>query len=222
MGKSAPFAARTAQSTHSERFKSPKTPKSAKSPKSRRAPPDYLTTKEKDALFAVIVEPRDRAIFRLAFHHALRASELGLLEIKDYSRGKSLDADLLDIHRLKGSIGGETRLVRAAATALRTWLRDRGEEPGPIFLSRVHRPISRRRLDELMKHYGELAGIPPRKRHFHALKHTCGTLLLSERRESLVDVQHQMGHADIRSTTLYARLTDARDVERTRRLQDWR
>ena len=42
-------------------------------------------------------------------------------------------------------------------------------------------PISRR-LDELMKHYGELAGIPESKRHFHALKHsiaTCSELIPS-------------------------------------------
>jgi integrase len=202
---------RTAQNTHIERFK-----------RRKRILPKYLILDEKDALFRVIEDPRDRAIFRLAYQHGLRASELGMIQMKDWRRGTSLDMDRLFLRRLKGSIGGETILVNAAATALRAWLRIRGTAPGPIFQSRNHRPISRRRLDELMKHYCQLAGIPEEKAHFHALKHTCGTLLLSEQHESIVDVQKHLGHADIRSTMIYAQLTDEANRERAERLRDWR
>lgn len=188
----------------------------------KRSLPKYLTSKEKDLLFSVIEDPRDRAIFRLAFHHGLRASELGLITIRDYRRGPSLEMDRLFIRRLKGSIGGETVLVSAAAAPLRTWLRIRGAAGGPIFPSRNHRPISRRRLDELMKRYCRLAGIPAEKAHFHTLKHTCGTLLLSERHESIVDVQKHLGHADIRNTMIYAQLTEQANEARAQRLRDWR
>ena len=41
-----------------------------------------------------------------------------------------------------------------------------------------------------------------KKAHFHALKHTCGTPLLSEQHESIVDVQKHLGHADIRNTMI--------------------
>ena len=121
---------------------------------------------EKDALFRVIEDPRDRAIFRVAYHHGLRVSEIGIIQMKDWRRGTSLDMDRLFLRRLKGSIGGETILVNAAATAVRAWLRIRGNSPGPMFQSRNHRPISRRRLDELMKHYCILACIPEEKAHF--------------------------------------------------------
>jgi integrase len=130
--------------------------------------------------------------------------------------------DRLHIRRLKGSIGGETTLVNAAAAALRAWLRVRGPKPGALFTSRNRRAISRRRLDELMKHYCQLAGIPEEKAHFHALKHTCGTSLLSVQRESIVDVQKHLGHADIRSTMIYAQLTDEANRERAEGLRDWR
>ena len=203
--------ARTAQNTHNERFK-----------RRKRRLPKYLISKEKDTLFRVIENPRDRAIFRLAYHHGLRASEIGLIQVKDWRRGTSLDMDRLLLRRLKGSIGGETTLVNAAATALRAWLRIRGFAPGPMFPSRNHRPISRRRLDELMKRYCRMAGIPEEKAHFHSLKHTCGTLLLSEQHESIVDVQKHLGHADIRNTMIYAQLTDEANRERAERLRDWR
>jgi integrase len=206
-----PDRGRTAQNARIERLK-----------RQRRTLPKYLNSQEKDALFRVIVDTRDRAIFRLAYHHGLRASEVGMIQMKDWRRGTSLDMDRLFLRRLKGSIGGETIIVNAAATALRAWLRIRGSSPGPIFHSRNHRPISRRRLDELMKHYCGLAGIPVEKSHFHALKHTCGTLLLSEQHESIVDVQKHLGHADIRNTMIYAQLTDEANRERAERLRDWR
>jgi hypothetical protein len=37
----------------------------------------YLTEEEVDAFFRVIREPRDKALFRVMYHHALRASEPG-------------------------------------------------------------------------------------------------------------------------------------------------
>ena len=72
-----------------------------------------------------------------------------------------------------------------------------------------------------MKRYCLLAGIPPEKVNPHALKHTCCTLLLSDRHESIVDVQAHVGHADIRNTMIYAKLTSQANQERTRRLRDW-
>jgi integrase len=86
------------------------------------------------------------------------------------------------------------------------------------------------RFDGLFKSAGTLnsgrrnthAGIPKEKSHFHALKHTCGTLPLSEQHESIVDVQKHLGHADIRNTMIYAQLTDDANRERAERLRDWR
>ncbi len=43
----------------------------------------YLTQDEVKRLFAAIKGKRDRALFNLAYHHGLRASEVGLLQITD-------------------------------------------------------------------------------------------------------------------------------------------
>jgi integrase len=211
IGENAQIRARTAQNTHIERLK-----------RRKRVLPKYLIPEELEALFRAIENPRDRAIFRLAFHHGLRASEIGMLDVTDFRRGTSLEMDRLVIRRLKGSIGGDTVLVSAAASAIRAYLRTRGVATGPLFPSRNHRRISRRRLDELMKRYCQLAGIPDEKAHFHALKHSCATTLLSVRHESIVDVQKHLGHADIRNTMIYAKLTDQANAERAQRLRDWK
>src|ERR1035438_9482268 len=230
MGRKGPKTAPKPQNRHSADIKIPA--KSLKARKARpprdakRKPPakrkekklpEYLTVDEKDALLAVIKSPRDKAIFRTLLYHGLRASEIGLLQLSDYRQGRSLGMDRLRIHRLKGSSGGDTNLVEAAGSAIRSWLKVRGTAPGPLFPSRNHRPIGRSRLLKLMHHYCRLARIPIEKAHPHALKHTCATLLLSERHESIADVQAHLGHANVQNTMIYARLTNPAHEERARR-----
>jgi integrase len=175
-----------------------------------------LTTEEIDRFFGVIDTPRNAAMFRVAYHRGLRASEIGLLQIADWDAS----ADRLRVRRKKGSRGGEFHLTKKEVKALRAWLKVRGSLPGPLFPSRVGRGISQQMLDRWMKHYGELAGIPPEKRHCHALKHSCGTHLL-ERGENIEDVQDHLGHVNIQNTLVYAKITNRRRQERDRRLRDW-
>jgi hypothetical protein len=52
----------------------------------------------------------------VAYHHGWRVSEIGIIQMKDWRRGTSLDMDRLFLRRLKGSIGGETILVNAQLT----------------------------------------------------------------------------------------------------------
>src|ERR1035437_2582843 len=67
----------------------------------------YLQPEEIRALFDCIESRRDRAIFRITYHHGLRAHEVGLLQMSNYR-----DRDgLLYIHRGKGSISREHRLI---------------------------------------------------------------------------------------------------------------
>jgi integrase len=70
----------------------------------------------------------------------------------------------LTIRRLKGSRGGEYHLTPAERSALNAWLQKRGIGPGPLFLSRTGRGISRSRLHRLMRKYCVLAGIDQTRR----------------------------------------------------------
>ena len=180
--------------------------------------PSHLQEVEVERLFKVITDPRDRAIFRLAYHAGLRASEVGELEMRDYNPR----TDRVFVHRLKGSNSGEHHLCREEAKALKAWLKIRGVDPGPIFISRKRRAISRKMLDVLMKKYGSLAMIPAKLRHFHVLKHSCATHLLSKG-FGVEQVQDWIGHANIQNTMIYARVTNSRREAMGKALKDtWR
>lgn len=181
-----------------------------------------MTVPELERFFKAISDIRDKAMFRLMYHHGLRAGELGMLDMSDYRAGSSLNLDRINIHRLKGSISGETSVVPIAAQAVRAWIRKRGHREGPLFTSRKRGRIGRCRIWELMQQYGAAAGIPPEKRHPHVMKHTCCTHLVSDRRESILDVQKHVGHASINSTLIYAALSEEANDARIKRLRDWK
>jgi site-specific recombinase XerD len=166
---------------------------------------NFLTQDEMRRLFDVIDSKRDYAIFLLAYRHGLRASEIGILSTADLD----LKQYRLRIHRLKNSLDGQHMLQPDEVKALKAYLKERNSNTPALFLSRNNTPISRRRLDELMKHYGELAGIPESKRHFHALKHSIATHLLDAGAD-LRFVQDWIGHASIKNTVIYAQLTSRR------------
>ena len=102
-------------------------------------------------------------------------------------------------------------------TALKAYLRERKRHAPALFLSQRGTPISRRQLDNLMKHYGEEAGIPASKRHFHALRHSIATHLLDAGAD-LRFVQDWIGHASTKNTVIYAQLTSRRRDEEARRV----
>jgi integrase len=211
MGKFGPVSARVVRSTE--------TVQPAKRPKSDRLEETkYLEQKEIDALFRVIKTRRDKAIFRLAYHHGLRAHEIGLIQISDYR-----DRDgVLFIRRGKGSVSREHSLTENELRSLRAYLKaDRGAAPGPMFPSRQgKRGITRTRLDQLMKEYCKLAKISPAKAHMHALKHSCGTHL-AERGASAEEIQDWLGHRDSGSTQIYLHFSKRRRTEMAERHRDW-
>ena len=179
----------------------------------------YLETNEIQALFRVIKNKRDRAIFRLVYHRGLRAHEVGLLEYRDFR-----DRDgVLFVKRGKGSVSREHSLTDEELRSLRAYIRDeRGTMPGPLFPSRQgRRGIGRHRLDQLMKEYCAAAKIAPAKAHMHALKHSCGTHL-AERGATGDEIQDWLGHRDISSTDIYLHFTARRRAESAEKHRDWR
>jgi site-specific recombinase XerD len=154
----------------------------------------FLTQPELRALFPVITRKRDRALFLVAYRHGLRASEVGLLQMDDLNFAQQR----LTVRRVKHSLPGIYPLRMDEVTTLKAYLRERKSPSPSLFLSQRGTPISRRQLDTLMKHYGELADIPASKRHFHVLKHSIATHLL-DAGVDLRFVQDWIGHASIRN-----------------------
>jgi integrase len=218
-GKSSQKSARASHYGHIDRLAK----KARKIRRKRGSPklPPYMTIPERDRFFKAIDAIRDRAIFRILYHHGLRASEISRLQFSDYRAGTDLDSDRILIHRLKGSISGECAVVSKCAFAVRAWIRARGIKPGVLFPSRQGTPVSRQRIYELMQIYCKRAQIPAEKAHPHCLKHTCCTHLISYEKESIMDVRQHVGHVNIRNTMIYADLTTEATEARAKRLKNW-
>ena len=164
--------------------------------------PRYLTQDEVGRFFAVIGDRRDRALFGLMYHHGLRVGEVLLLrrEDVDVARGRLL------VRRLKGGAWFEQVLFATTASALKEYLGSWVGEPGdPMFPGRAG-PLRRRQIQVRFVRHRRAAGLAE---HYttHSLRHSIATHLL-EAGASLEFVQDHLGHRDIRSTTIYARITN--------------
>lgn len=67
------------------------------------------------------------------------------------------------------------------------------------------RRLSRVTVDNMIKRYGRLAGIPPDQRHAHAFRHLVGVELY-EHHQDLNLVKSVLGHENIDTTTIYTRM----------------
>jgi len=173
----------------------------------------YLTQDEAKALLRVITNKRDKAIFLIAYRHGLRISEIGMIERSDVD----LERWRIRIVRLKNSNGGEYPLQADEVKAIKAHLKERKDASPYLFTSARQTPISRRSLDYHMKRYGEMAGIPEEKRHFHVLKHSIATHML-EAGGDLRFVQDWLGHKNIQNTVIYASISNRARDDQARRV----
>ncbi|HBD82682.1 MAG TPA: hypothetical protein DC056_01570 [Dehalococcoidia bacterium] len=104
--------------------------------------PEFLTQEQVRQLFSVIKSKRDIAIFKVAYRHGLRASEVGMLEKTDLD----LKRARITINRLKGSLSGVYPMSADTVKALRSYLRTRDDEVPFLFPSNRRLPIDRRTL----------------------------------------------------------------------------
>jgi len=165
--------------------------------------PRYLSQEEVRSFFAVIVDPRDRALFALIYLYGLRVGEVALLTRGDVD----LDRSRIVVKRLKGGAWAERPLFSWARELLATHVAALGE-PGPDApLFPGHRgALRKRQIQSLFTRYREAAGIS-RTATAHSLRHSIATHLL-DAGVSLEFVQDHLGHVSIRSTSIYARITD--------------
>ena len=173
----------------------------------------YWDQEEMRRLFGVLEGPRDKAMFPLAYHHGLRASEVSLLLRTDLDprRGR------LFVHRVKGSLSGVYPLEPADLRRLRAYLRTRQDESPYLFLSNRGTPPERRTYWDLMQKYGQRAGLPKEKLRFHSLRHSIAVHLLDAGAD-VAFVCDRLGHANIQNTHRYLRYTTATRDSQTRRL----
>lgn len=164
--------------------------------------PELPTSQEVTQFFAAVdraANPVHAVMFRLLLYTGLRVSELVALRRSDIDLGRGT----AHILRGKGNKSRRVLLPNHFRVALVTYLAatQRNEF---LFESRLRKPYSSRRIQQLVASYARDAGLN-RRFHPHLFRH----LLLTElTREGLSDAQIQLisGHASKKSLEVYQHL----------------
>lgn len=157
------------------------------------------------ALFAVIENTRDRAMFLLMVRCGLRVGEVRNLNLSDcYLQPAPGQLPRLWLH---GKGGGErvAYLSPQALSALSAWLKVRPVTVEPaLFLNRFGGRFSVTGIQLNLAHYCQLAGV-----WFtcHQLRHTFARHLV-EAGVPVTTIQRLLGHARLRTTELYLHVAD--------------
>jgi len=163
--------------------------------------PRYLPQEAVQAFFSVITAPRDRALFAFIYLYGLRVSEVGL-----HSRGDvDFDRRRIVVKRRKSGFWTERPLFTRLDELFRDCGIDRLPSESPLFPGREG-ALRKRQIQTLFSRYRDLAGVS-RAYTAHGLRHSIATHLL-DAGLSLEFVQDHLGHRNIRSTSIYARITD--------------
>ncbi len=153
-------------------------------------------------------KPRDAAIIELFLQTGMRLSELAKLQLTDVEIPKRItpDPDNMGYVRVKRK-GGKTEYIplnHKACKAVAAYLLVRPEVgETALFISQFKRPISTRAIQHRMTKYVAEAGITGAS--VHTLRHTMATHHVA-RGTDLKTVQETLGHADLKTTSVYVSL----------------
>ncbi len=148
-----------------------------------------------------VADGRDTAMLRLLHDLALRRGEV-----------VELDLEHVDLRKRKLSILGKGRLERetltippATADALKAWIKERGKEPGPLFVSRAGRYAGGRLTGEgvriIVARIADAAGVGTVRPH--GLRHTGITTALERTNGNISKVARYSRHASIETVRRY-------------------
>jgi integrase/recombinase XerD len=172
--------------------------------------PRFLTEAEYHRLLrACSYKPRDAAIIEVFLQTGMRLSELARLQLHDIEIPKRIspDPENMGYVRVRRK-GGKTEYIplnykacKAVAAYLAVRLDIAGE--APLFVSQFKRPMSTRAIQERVAKYLSEADI--HSASVHTLRHTMATHHVA-RGTDLKIVQETLGHADLKTTSIYVSL----------------
>ncbi len=170
----------------------------------------YLTPEQVTAVIKGARNRRDRAMLAVMYNCGLRRSEIQLLTRDCYvRRGIS---GVLKVTRLKkdGNYVQEIPLWRRTSRLLKRYLRRRRDSNDAMFLSRKGGPVTGQCAYYVYRKAAGRARLPEdRSGKTHALRHSIATHMIGMGLD-LADVQEHLGHDDINTTLVYARMTNPR------------
>ncbi|EOS46016.1 tyrosine recombinase XerD [Lachnospiraceae bacterium A2] len=194
---------------HREGYIAEDVAESIKAPKVEKKAPAVLTKEEtvrllEEAKGRTPKGLRDRAMLELLYATGIRVSELISLEVSDVN---------LEMEYITCRDGNKERIVpfgRVAKQALEAYLKDgrpglTAEGSACLFTNCSGRAMSRQGFWKLVKTYGRKAGITTELTP-HTLRHSFAVHLVSNGAD-LHSVQEMLGHSDISTTQMYARMS---------------
>jgi len=166
--------------------------------------PRALSSEQVHALWVQITHPMDQALFRVMLRCGLRVSEVVKLKLThmDWDQGALL------IEQGKGQKDRRVFLSADAATSLKACLteRPRGVPDDAVFWNRKRPqvPLSVKAIQKKIERYARAAGLHAT---CHQLRHTFASNLLEHGAE-IVAIKELLGHASVRSSERYARVSN--------------
>jgi len=179
-------------------------------PSVKKALPRFLTLAESQRMLETVEEMpshdtlRDYCIVTLFLNCGFRLSELVGMNVGD------VDFYERQVRVLgKGSKERYVYLNDACLAALHEYIHARDnppEEPNALFLSRNHRRISKRRVQQIIEHALAGAGLAGRGLSTHKLRHTAATLMYQHGHVDTLTLKEILGHQSIATTEIYTHL----------------
>lgn len=183
-----------------------------KLPKQQKRTPEALSKDEIDALLNIpnLTTPRalrDKAMLEIMYASGIKVSELIALKTRDVD---------VDIGYLRCCRTGDVRIVplgKLAINALKEYLAIArpnlaSDNTDTLFVNCTGSPMSRQGFWKIIKEYATKAGID-KEINPRTLRHSFAIHLL-ENGADLTSIQEMLGHKDISSTQIYAKLAHAK------------
>jgi site-specific recombinase XerC len=179
--------------------------------------PRDVEDKRLEALFAVITNIRDRAMFLLMLRCGLRVGEVRNLSMSDlYLEPSSGSLPRLWLHG-KGSYQRVAYLSSQPLAALKAWLEIRPNvKDEAVFVNRFGKRLSVTGIQDRLAMYCHKADLSTGYASLwvtcHQFRHTFGRHL-TEARVPVTSIQRLFGHARLKSTEVYLHISDAQAQE---------
>ncbi len=181
-------------------------------PSVKKTLPRFLTLEESQRMLHTVEDAsaspeqlRDYCIITMFLNCGFRLAELVSMNAGD------VDFFNRQIRVLgKGSKERIVYLNDACLSALHNYLAAREnppEEPNALFLSRNHRRISRRRVQQIVENHLTAAGLGGKGLSTHKLRHTAATLMYQHGNADMLTLKEILGHQSISTTEIYTHLS---------------
>ena len=178
----------------------------------------HLSVREVRRFFRAIPQEklRDRLLFDLIYHYALRRTEACLIHLDNFD----IKGNTFEVHRVKNGDSHPYPLFPGTKRLLKAYL-DQPREPwtNNLFPSRqrLGEPISASNVALLFRTYARAASLPDDRSHVHVLRHSFA-MHMAEGGFDGLDVMDWLGHVAYSSTQVYMHVTSRRRSKNLKRM----